>query len=258
MFKSSAIVLSQCAKDSFCNRCIQPTLVRSHHLKVLGNLDYEIRKPDDLADQRPKRFGDGSFGVIRVQESESSSLANPMHRQFLDDLEQQQVQRLGANRWLKEEKHEDLEQMKKLCQKLATQITMLAGKGKGDDAKCKEQAQKDKCAKDALKKKCDEMAKKEKCEKEQMKKKCDEMKKKEKGGGCKGKGKDSEKDKCKKMAEEEKKKKEQEKCKKMAEQEKCKKMADEEKKEKEQEKCKKMAEQEKCKKMAEKDKCKKK
>nr|XP_017005854.2 sperm-specific protein Don juan isoform X2 [Drosophila takahashii] len=90
MFKRSALILS---------RCTLPSFSRNHHLKVLANLNNEeICKPDDLSCQRPKRCGDGLMGVIQVQKHECSELANPMQRQFLDDLEQQHGQRIGPNR----------------------------------------------------------------------------------------------------------------------------------------------------------------
>jgi len=134
----------------------------------------DICNPDGLFSQRPKRFGDGSIGVIHVQEQECSELANPMQRHFLDDLERQKDQRIGLNRWLKEEKNVDFEKMKRECQKLVKEITM---KGHDSDVKkvCKELAQKEKSEKAKMKKmikKCKKFAEKEKCRKLAEKEKC--------------------------------------------------------------------------------------
>ncbi|KAH8362255.1 hypothetical protein KR200_007660 [Drosophila serrata] len=230
MFKQSALVFGRCAQDCLRTRVMRPRfLVRSHHLanfKNAGIQDQRLGRRNDS----PKKLEDGSVGVIHVQGQESATLANPMQRRFLNDLELQQ------NRWLKEEKknQDDVGSPTK-------QITMSAGGGdkckggKDADKKKKEEAEKKKCAEMEQKKKCAEAAKKAEEEK--------------------------------KKAEADKKKKEQEqakKCKEMAEKEKCNKMAadakkkEAEKKKKEQaKKCKEMAEKEKCKKLAEAEKCKK-
>ncbi|XP_037729773.1 sperm-specific protein Don juan [Drosophila subpulchrella] len=281
MFKRSALILSRCTHSSF---------FRTHHLKVLANIQNEdICNPDGLSSQRPKRFGDGSIGVIHVQEQESSELANPLQRHFLDDLERQRDQRIDLNRWLKEEKNVDFEKMKRESQKLVKEITM---EGHDSDVKkvCKELAQKEKSEKEKIKQKCRELVAREKCEKDKLKKMCKELNKKDKGkkkdkcekkDPCEEEDPCAEKDPCPKKdpcAEKPKKKDPCEKedpckkvdpcdvkkidwdkkCMEIAKKEKCKKMAEKAKMKKMIKKCKKFAEKEKCRKLAEKEKCRKK
>ncbi|XP_052838992.1 sperm-specific protein Don juan-like [Drosophila gunungcola] len=277
MFKMSAVILG---------RSIQTTFKRSQHLKVLVNLKKkDICKPDSFSIDKPTKFKNGSIGVIRIQENERSLLANPMQRQFLDDLKHQQAQRIGSNGWLEKEKDEYLKKIKREYQKLDKEITMSGGDSDLKDS-CKEIVQKEKLKKEEIKKKCRELAAREKCEKDKLKKKCKKMNKKDK---CKKKDpcpkdpcpqdpclkdpcpedpcakkpkkKDpcEKKDPCKKKDPCEKKKVDMKKiCKELAEMEQCKNLAEKEKMRKMLKNCKKMAEEQKCKKMAEKEKCRKK
>ncbi|KAH8362243.1 hypothetical protein KR200_003499 [Drosophila serrata] len=235
MFKQSVVILGRRTKDCLCSHVVRPNfLVRSYHLanfKNAGIQDQRLGRRNDS----PKKLEDGSVGVIHVQGQESATLANPMQRKFLNDLELQQ------NRWLKEEKknQDDLGSLTK-------QITMSAGGGdkckggKDADKKKKEEAEKKKCAEMEQKKKCAEAAKKAEEEKKKAEadkkkkeqetaKKCKEMAEKEKCNKMAAEAKKKEEAEKKKKAEEKKKKEQEKKCKEMAEKEKCKKMADAEK-----------------------------
>ncbi|XP_001979131.3 sperm-specific protein Don juan [Drosophila erecta] len=272
-------------RPAFVHRCLQTSFKRGNPLNVLGHLRKKvICKPESQPSQKPKKFEDASIGVIHIIKNEYYAITNPMHRKFLDDLEQQKDQRNKLNRSLKEERRDDLQKMVKECQKLVKEITM---QGKDSDVKkvCKELAQKEKSEKEKIKKRCRELAAREKCEKDQLKKKCKELRKKDKCkkkvvceveepceeqdpcekcccpcakkpkkvDPCKKKDPCKKEDPCKKKKVDWKKK-----CKEVAKREQCKKLAEKEKFQKMIKQCKKLAEKEKCRKMAEKEKCRKK
>ncbi|XP_039494523.1 sperm-specific protein Don juan [Drosophila santomea] len=265
------------------HRCLQTSVKRFYHLNVLEHLGNKvIYKPLSQPSQKPKKIEDGSIGVIQIIKNEYNALTNPMHRRFLDDLEEQKDQRNNLNRSLKEKKGDDLQKMAKGCQKLVKEITM---KGNDGDAKklCKELAQKEKSDKEKIKKRCRELAAKEKCEKDKLKKQCKELlekgkckkketceeeeeeeeedpcvkcccpKKRKKVDPCKKKDPCKKEDPCKKKTVDWKKK-----CMEVAKREQCKKLAEKKKFKKMIKMCKMQAEKDKCRKMAEKEKCRKK